>query len=415
MRRRTHATEDRIETGDYGDVDSKKRRSNFDRRRFVLVSVACVALIWGLVALARPSVGTVFKNRYLKSGPVIIGFAEEVEESSDFILPRLHPGDITPFVWKEDEKIADEHGRLIGMPPELTQEIYKFCEESGLLEQFWHLAYNDSMDFDKSKILPLKGGRKWTATTPEITGNWRKSDIHWIDALDEENFEETLQVLSRGNFDTVLDAIGRDFQSDGLMVAGMGFIMTSYNSKAYIHADLDDSGGFWWDLLFPLILPKHYKATLTIGDDEDDERRDDLPFTPNIGFLLGGDTSHATGECDFRSKEEIRVAVSVYIIDVNKQNVELISSDSTALFPIPNQVDWFLAQKGRLWGKGNSLKKDKGRHALTAKDKAPDKCPELARQGKCKDLWGVRMQCLKSCGVYIDNDRYFSEFFPRTR
>ena len=348
-----------------------------------------------------------------------IRFSRREEERSRFSLPRLYPGDIKPIIWKKDLKQMDPYGRLIGLPPKLTRELQKFCVKSGLMEQFSKLAYgSDKMGPFQSKYLQLNGGRKWIATTPEHKSNWKNSDLTWIDSADEQNFEEALSVLRKGDFDVVLRSIGKEFDSEGLMIAGIGFILMTHTQTGHIHADLSDAGKHWLDLLFPLVLPKRpHRATLRLGDDEDDDRDATIPLTPNVGILLGGDTFHGTGKCDFRSTEEFRVAVTIYLVDINERNARLVSGDESALFPIPGQIEWFLASRGRFFEKNDdnkSMAKDTGRGAFVAKDRFSN-CTHSAKQGLCdSDWWGVRVNCPRSCDIYVEDERYFGEFFRKS-
>lgn len=138
------------------------------------------------------------------------------------------------------------------------------------------------------------------------------------------------------------------------------------------------------------------------------------------------------------------MAVSVYVVDIDEDDVENVASDGTGnemlkIFPkdffLSSQtvlstfilVDyfssfpklsslhlrntaWLLAQKGRSWGAGRSLKHDVGRKPYKVGDSHPD-CPKWAAEGKCDtDIWDVRLKCLRSCKIYIEDERYYSEF-----
>ena len=372
----------------------------------------------------------------------LMRFSDEEEQSSAFVLPRLQVNELAPIVWRSDNRRVDQYGRLVGLPPQLTQEIRAFCDEAGLIDLFWSLAYADEPVVpNQSKLHTLRNGRKWTSMTTATDAHWHGSNMHWLDAADEENYEETLQVLRRGGFDTVLDAIGREFNSNGLMVAGMGFMMASYTLIGQIHADLPHASGYWWNLVFPLVLPEKGSATLNLEDEHDSSRGwSPVSYTPNIGVLMGGDTRHGTGSFDYRKDRGLRVAVSIYVVDVDEDNVHNVASDGTgthmffvipfakkerlstvcrsscspvpplAIFPTPRNIEWLLAQKGRSWGGGNSLANDKGRKPYSFRDD-DDRCPQWAAQGKCDtDLWGVRMECLKSCKIYIEDEQYYSKY-----
>ena len=119
----------------------------------------------------------------------------------------------------------------------------------------------------------------------------------------------------------------------------MGFIMASYNLQGNVHRDLPGAGGYWWDLLFPLVLPEEGSSQLKLADEHDRGREPaTVSYTPNIGVLIGGDTRHGTGSCDYREEGGLRVAVSVYIVDIDEDNVENVASDGTGNLLSPRAI-----------------------------------------------------------------------------
>lgn len=201
--------------------------------------------------------------------------------------------------------------------------------------------------------------------------------------MDEAAFEETLQVLKRGGFDTVLDAIGSEFKNDSLMITAMGFIVVSHSKDARRHADDSGVQGRFLDILFPLVLLESDASQLFIGDEKDAKRMAPYNFTKNRAVLMSGDTDHATGDCDYREKKEMRVAVSIYIADLNEEIAKVVAGNGTALIPVPDNTEWLMKQKGRLWGGGNSLEHDMERLPYTAKDSNEKWCTAQAEAGKC--------------------------------
>lgn len=86
--------------------------------------------------------------------------------------------------------------------------------------------------------------------------------------MDKAVFEEMMQVLRRGGFDTELGSIGSEFKSEPLMIAGMGFIVVSHSKDPRRHAN--DPGviqDHFFDMLFPLVLPENDASQLFIGDE----------------------------------------------------------------------------------------------------------------------------------------------------
>jgi hypothetical protein len=179
------------------------------------------------------------------------------------------------FVWKSDGRQVDKHARLIGLSPQLTTEIYDFVVHNGLMDAFRDVLYSDDSHRGsrKSRILNvIKANGKWAVTSPGNGSNWSNSDLHWFDVVDEAALEETLQVLKRGGFDTVLDAIGSECKNDSLMIAAMGFIVVSHSKDARRHADDSGVQGRFLDILFPLVLLESDASQLFIGDEKDAKR-----------------------------------------------------------------------------------------------------------------------------------------------
>jgi hypothetical protein len=82
------------------------------------------------------------------------------------------------------------------------------------------------------------------------------------------------------------------------------------------------------------------------------------------------------------------------------------TGDTTSLFPNEDDLPWFRAQAGRVWGNGNSLKNDKGRKPYNVQDDPSVDCAALVDQCT-KDLMGIRMKCLKTCKVYLEDNEYY--------
>lgn len=332
----------------------------------------------------------------------------------DFVLPDvIEPGDLVPFRWKEDDSLMDKHGRLVGIPPGVTEELRKLTEESGLNDLFRELVDRDMKRGDGT-LHTLNDGRKWSVMSPSGGASYWPGDetrFFWVDAANEESFEETLRALGRGGFDTVLESMAKEYGSEGLMIGGCGFIVVHNVKGGVLHRDLDvEREASWFDLLFPLELPEA-GAHLNISNREK-TKVGRVDYTPNVGVLLEASTVHATGACNYAATNDFRVAVSIYILDVQDDNKEDFANDDTAYFPVPFLTGWHEASRGRFLKRG-SLKNDKGR--LPVDNRLPPEDTAMCEQNKhmCEtSLAEVRRKCWKTCQVYIDDERYFSEFFP---
>mmetsp|Transcript_22312 Transcript_22312/g.33860 ORF Transcript_22312/g.33860 Transcript_22312/m.33860 type:complete len:455 (+) Transcript_22312:81-1445(+) len=334
------------------------------------------------------------------------------EEEPDFLIPSrpLKGGELSPLVWRETGERVDPEAFLIGIPEETTSIINDYLQESGLMKLCEKLMYEDPVEHGETRLYTIDDGLNWGAMGPKA---WTTGDLTWVDAGDERAYEKTLDLLRKGNFDVVLDAIGKKFKLDGLMVQGVGVIIVSKWTGNNMHFDIGDTGNKFFNIIFPANIPSSGKGALEVGDRHDHKRHKPVKFRLNTGVLLGGETRHGTGMCDYRDDEEFRIGIAIYLADLTDDNIEWISGDATSLFPNIEDIPWFESQKGRVWSKhGNSLKNDTGRRPYYVKDDPKTNCKKAKTKGKCtSDLNGLRMKCLKTCEVYMEDEKYYQEIF----
>mmetsp|Transcript_26645 Transcript_26645/g.63514 ORF Transcript_26645/g.63514 Transcript_26645/m.63514 type:complete len:838 (-) Transcript_26645:227-2740(-) len=335
------------------------------------------------------------------------------EEEPDFLIPKtLKPGEMQPIRWREDLTPVDGpdgESFVIGFPPELHEEFVKYIKEDGMMDVAKSILYEEeALEPGEQRIYTLNDGEKWTAM---VQGNWN-TDMVWLDPGDESCFESLLGVLRRGNFDIVLEQVGKAFDLDGLMVQGVGAIfLTEYEETENIHVDIEGSRGSFYNVIVPVHIPIGEDAIFKISD-QGDEYMGRLALDPQVGVVLGGESRHGTGECDYRKKKDFRLSFAVYVADINESNVDLIASDSTSLWPTEGDTFWFQAQKGRLWTKDgkNSIKNDKGRFSVNIQDKS-EKCATMDKKLCETDLQGMRLECPKTCELYLEDDVYYAKYF----
>ena len=330
-----------------------------------------------------------------------------MEDEPDFLIPRkLNPGEMVPIRWRQTLNPVDgEDGEsfVIGFPPELHKEFVSYVEKSGMMKVAQKILYEEeALVPGEHRIYNLDDGHKWGAM---IQGSWN-TDMVWLDPADEECFESLLSVLRRGGFDKVLDPIGKAFDLEGLMIQGVGAIFLSqYQFSDNMHIDIPGSKGSFYNIIVPVHIPVNDTAGFYVSDFEDDEGKGITILDPNVGVILGGQSSHGTGECNYRAKRDFRLSFAIYVADINDENVDLIASDSTSLWPTEGDTEWFVAQRGRLWSKdgSRSLKDDKGRMSMNVVDRV-DGCTVQHCES---DAAGKRRQCPKTCRLYLNDDEYY--------
>lgn len=331
------------------------------------------------------------------------------EDEPDFLIPRkLEPGQLEPIRWRETLQPVDgDEGEsfVIGFPPELHQEFAAYVEKTGMKNVARKLLYEEEpLVPHEHRIYTLDDGSKWGAM---IQGHWN-TDMVWLDPADEECFEDLLSILRRGNFSQVLDKVGNAFDLEGLMVQGVGAIFLSeYEYSENMHVDIQGSKGSFYNVIVPVHIPENEKATFYVADAGDEENKGVTCLDPNVGIVLGGESSHGTGECNYRETQDFRLSFAIYVADINDDNVELIASDSTSLWPTQGDTEWFLAQRARLWSKdGHSVEKDPGRKPMTVEDIDND-----CSAHDCEsDPQGKRLQCPKTCRLYLNDEDYRKVF-----
>ena len=358
----------------------------------------------------------------------------------------------------------------LNVPPEITRVFHEYLTEVGLLEIAYELLYgrpvkvNDGDDEtpNQQRIYNLKDGSKWSARRP-VNNQWsRDGDMTWIDPANEYTYELILQIWRDGGFDTVIDTIAEKFGVDGLWLDGTSLIVVSHFKGCNLHNDLPGSNSKAFNVIFPIIIPNHGLSQLLVaergqrclGDDDDYDYEDDkddstvnsststsipssrvsddggnsrntannaipINFQHNVGILVGGDSIHGTGNCDYRTTKEIRLAVAVYFTDTNKDNVADFAEDSTAYYPPTGSTRFLMAQAGRHWkyDSNASLKNDIGRKELNIQDRKKKKAycsshiSQTLEQKEGIDICGqdleFRNSCLKTCEVFMSEDKYY--------
>jgi hypothetical protein len=338
------------------------------------------------------------------------------EEEPDFLIPKkLEAGQMEPIRWREDLTPVDGpdgESFVIGFPEELHEEFTKYIANNGMMRVAHNLLYKEkAIEAGEQRIYTLDDGEKWTAM---VQGNW-KNDMIWLDPGDESAFESLLGVLRRGGFDKVLDSVGKAFDLNSLMVQGVGAIFISQNKKTdNMHVDIPGSRGSFYNIIVPVHIPDGEVSTFKLAD-VGDHVTGKLKLDPNVGVVLGGQSRHGTGECNYRKKEDFRLSFAVYVADINDKNVDLIASDSTSLWPTTGDTFWFQAQKGRLWTRDGkqSLTSDQGRLPVHIEDKSPE-CATMDKTKCMTDLQGLRLDCPKTCEVYLEDDAYYAKYFPNS-
>ena len=331
----------------------------------------------------------------------------------EVVLADLAPGQVLKF---------HQHGARVGLPPQLVPTITSYAQQMGLFDMIKNIIYDSPLQpGDEARYFSFQSPyqtkdcnghdcgnevmRNFTWSVQPPGGSHWKSDIHWFDAADELAHEDSLRVLAKGGFDEVLDGIGNMFGLDSLHVLKVGFIAVTRCEQGYTHHDYEDVNGRAFNFLFGIHSPDDAGPELYIENDDGD--RGEVRYGSNAGILVGDRTRHGTKECDHRPRREVRITCTVYLADVNKDNLEAIAGDDTSVFPPTNDAEWMWSQRGRHWNRngGRSLVEDAGRRSMRVQDDV-DGCQEDKCLAAKVGIEEYRNNCKRTCKIFIDDRIY---------
>eukprot|EP00538_Stauroneis_constricta_P004193 CAMPEP_0119571430 /NCGR_PEP_ID=MMETSP1352-20130426/44116_1 /TAXON_ID=265584 /ORGANISM="Stauroneis constricta, Strain CCMP1120" /LENGTH=829 /DNA_ID=CAMNT_0007621109 /DNA_START=132 /DNA_END=2621 /DNA_ORIENTATION=+ len=270
---------------------------------------------------------------------------EEKDPMGDFILPDLKPGQLSNVIWSDDGEIVTPNAYLIGLPTSVREVMLKYCDYMGITEQFKDLTVRgNSLTQDEFSTVNLQG-QNWLIQRP--AKKWM-SNMHWISPSDQESQEDYLTALSASGFDETLDAIGKFFDMDGLAAYHVTFIGVSHSVRGFLHYDVTKTGVKVFNVIIPLILANATGPELDIrSSDAQDVGR--LRYQYDIASMMGDDADHATSEVDYRLTREVRMAATVYVADINEDNIDAIMRDYTQHYPPRDRPDILLEMAGTHW------------------------------------------------------------------
>lgn len=264
----------------------------------------------------------------------------------DFESGTLLPNTILPVKWQSTGESVSPHSYRLGLDPELTKALLEYCEESGITKAFWSLLINNRPLVPSSFSKIQLQDHDWYIQRPGL--KWA-SNTHWISPFNESTHIEFLNVLSKGGFDKVLDCIGKKFGFDGLVAYHLSFIGVSHCVKGYVHNDLMDVAGKGFNLIIPLILAKDSGPELELEQRDNRDIIGRYKYVLNEANMVGDSVAHATSACDYLAQGEMRMAATVYIADVDAENVEQIAAYFTQKYPPQDDFQHLLDRAGSHW------------------------------------------------------------------
>lgn len=346
-------------------------------------------------------------------------YHDDTDVDGDFVVPtkKLEEGEMFPFVWRDDGSHAAEYAFRIGLPSELSAELLNYCNELGITNLFrdWdgdHPIETVSEEGGKKsdQFVTLADKNRWHVHRPLNNEEWSSK---YVSPADEKTHEEVLKILSKGNFDAVLEGVGKFLGLEALVAYQLAFFAVSDSEKGFIHRDSHATGASVYNVIIPLILDDDSSSPeLELVNQGSTDRRGSLKYQLETGYMMGDDVVYG-----YRERKGIHMAASIYIADLNYANYRGVMESTLGrqVFPQADK-DWLLAQRGRHYGYGSSLKTDEGRARISFFDHFLD-CKERAKEGLCEsDLVETRKKCPRSCNIYEryrgrDDELWYTDMF----
>ena len=274
---------------------------------------------------------------------------DEAEASLD--KSPLQVGQIQPMQVMATGQIIADHVYRIGLPSSVRVALLKLIEETGILNEFYLINAHPVVQGESE--YKTFGEQEWYVQRPPALWN---SNMHWISPAGDAAQQRYLRALGDGGFDQVLDAIGQQFNMDGLTVYQLTLIGVSQSQDGYIHTDSSDTGAKVYNVIIPLELVTDADPELNVVDTED-EVIYEYKYGYDMGVMIGDEARHRTASVDYDSGA-MRIAATVYLADINEDNVdEIIESSYTQVYPPRADREYLLARRGQHWGNDQQLPK----------------------------------------------------------
>lgn len=253
---------------------------------------------------------------------------------NSLLTNALKPGKVS-VLRDLNQKIFSEHTYRIGLPLNLQSNLRQYCNDRGITALFRRLMTPEgSLDEGQEQIRKLGKNLNWSIHRPDK--HWH-SNMHWLSPADLTTHEDYLDALSKAGFDEVLECIGDKFDHiDGLVCFQLTFIAVSHCTEGFMHVDFDETQNRAFNVIIPLMLVDGSAPELSIQSDFKPHVVNELRYEENIGVMFGDMASHKTAACDYRVENKMRLAATVYLCDVNDENVSNILHAFTQQYPPKN-------------------------------------------------------------------------------
>lgn len=267
-------------------------------------------------------------------------FLDDNTTESDFVSSNLQPNEICPMIPYGTKDPVSKYAFRMGLPKTVVPTLRKFVDDCGITDKFRILMTDGSLTHGQNEH-----SGEWYIQRPSRKWN---STMHWISPGGEAAHLKYLHALSNSGFDQVLNAIGTTFGFDGLVCYHLTFIGVDYSQDSFLHYDNKNTGGKVFNMIIPLYLADSDQSHELELRSDDTSSIGGYKYRLNEAILVGDGVYHRTANADYRADKEVRIAATIYMADVNSQNVKQIMKDYTQHYP-PRDSEMLLSKAASHW------------------------------------------------------------------
>lgn len=132
-----------------------------------------------------------------------------------------------------------------------------------------------------------------------------------------QTHEDYLKVLTKGDFDWVLDSIVRYLGLKGHVTYHLTFIGVSQSVQGFVHHKLNEMDASIYIVIIPLTLKEDANPELITTDSQDGDCIGGLEYQVGNTRMIGDGGLHGTKACNCHKQGGMRLTGTVYIAHIN--------------------------------------------------------------------------------------------------
>jgi len=237
-------------------------------------------------------------------------------------IESLQPGEIRPLTWKHNGRPVAKNAFVVGLPPNLTQHMYQFAEQRGIINLYEQLLAENVLDSDEWYVFDAdqhneSSPEQWFAHRYKSVG-W-DFNMHYMAAWNEAARNSVFQNLGKVGYDQVLHSIGTYFGLDYLTCFHSSFMGVSEADKSKMHTDVFATREKGFNIIFPIVTVDGSKPELDVQSDNADVVVA-VKYEHDRAFVMSDWGYHRTSAVEYEGRGQIRIVMGMYCAQIDESN-----------------------------------------------------------------------------------------------